>query len=68
MSEESLNAELLSLTAEIVSAHVSNNSVGIADLPMLIEQVHSTLANLGKEPEKTPPSVVAVGEHRPAAP
>jgi predicted transcriptional regulator len=60
MSEESSTADLLSLTAKIVAAHVSNNAVGIADLPQLIEQVHSTLANLGKEPEKAPERPVPV--------
>jgi predicted transcriptional regulator len=46
--------DLLGLTAEIVSAHVSNNPVAMADLPGLIAQVHSALTNLGKpapEPE-----------------
>src|SRR3546814_3652477 len=30
----------IDLTADIVSAHVSNNSVAISDLPMLIQKVH----------------------------
>lgn len=38
---------LLTLTADIVAAHVSNNSVGIADLPDLISRVHGALAGLG---------------------
>ena len=40
---------LLMLTADIVAAHVSNNSVGIADLPDLIGRVHTALANLGSK-------------------
>lgn len=40
---------LLTLTADIVAAHVSNNSVAIADLPTLIERVHTSLSGLGAE-------------------
>lgn len=46
--------DLLSLTSEIVSAHVSNNSVAMSDLPQLIEQVYRTLANVGNEPSNAP--------------
>jgi predicted transcriptional regulator len=38
---------LLGITAEIVSAHVSNNSVSVNDLPDLITEVHRTLSALG---------------------
>lgn len=37
---------LVTLAADIVAAHVSNNSVAIADLPLLIQNVHSALAGL----------------------
>jgi predicted transcriptional regulator len=37
---------LLTLTADIVAAHVSNNSVAVNDLPMLIQNVHGALANI----------------------
>jgi predicted transcriptional regulator len=39
---------LVTLTADIVSAHVSNNSVAVSDLPLLIQNVHGALASLGK--------------------
>ena len=39
--------ELLSLTSDIVAAHVSNNTVAVSDLPGLIEQVYKTLASVG---------------------
>jgi predicted transcriptional regulator len=39
-------AELLSLTSEIVSSHVANNSVSLADLPDLIQSVFSKLTDL----------------------
>jgi predicted transcriptional regulator len=47
---------LVTLTADIVSAHVSNNSVAIADIPQLIRSVHEALAGLGTktEPEAEP--------------
>lgn len=38
---------LISLTADIVAAHVSNNSVSVDDLPSLIQNVHGALATLG---------------------
>ena len=46
---------ILTLVAEIVSAHVGNNSVAISDLPLVIGHVHAALAGLG-EPV-APPSV-----------
>ena len=35
---------LLTLTADIVAAHVSNNSVAVNDLPNLIQNVHGALS------------------------
>jgi predicted transcriptional regulator len=43
------NETLIALTADIVSAHVSNNSVSVSDLPLLIQNVHTALASLGDE-------------------
>lgn len=37
---------IISLSADIVSAHVSNNNVAAADLPGLIKSVHSALAGV----------------------
>ncbi len=37
---------LITLTADIVAAHVSNNSVAVSDLPVLIGNVHGALAGL----------------------
>ena len=54
MSNGSSTSGLLSLTTEIVAAHVGNNTVPIADLPQLIDQVYKTLVNAGTEP---PPAV-----------
>ncbi len=38
---------LITLTADIVAAHVSNNSVAVSDLPILIANVHNALTGLG---------------------
>lgn len=53
MDTEDRQQDLLALTAEIVAAHVSNNSVNTEDLPALIEQVHKTLAGLGGDRSRT---------------
>ena len=37
---------LLTLTADIVAAHVSNNSVAVSDLPNLIQNVHQALTGI----------------------
>src|SRR3546814_16023337 len=42
---------LLDLTADIVAAHVANNSVSMAELPALIGNVHTALAGLGATAE-----------------
>ena len=62
MSESSSVGDLLGLTAEIVSAHVSNNPVSVNDLSGLIVEVHRTLSSLGSVParieiEKKAPAV-----------
>jgi predicted transcriptional regulator len=52
-----MNETLITLTADIVSAHVSNNSVAVNDLPNLIANVHGALSGLGarQEPEPVKP-------------
>ena len=60
MQADGAEPNLLELTAEIVSAHVSNNSVAVSDLPGLIQQVYATLAAVGKapaQPERPQPAV-----------
>ncbi len=47
MTAETPKAELLALTADIVRAHVSNNTVAVSDLPALIGSVHDSLSKLG---------------------
>jgi len=48
--QNELAETLIALTADIVSAHVSNNSVAVSDLPLLIQNVHSALEGLGGTP------------------
>ena len=48
MTEQSeMKETLITLTADIVAAHVSNNSVAVSDLAVLIGNVHGALAGLG---------------------
>ena len=47
MSDIPQGGKFIELTANIVSAYVSNNTVPSADIPALISQVHSALARVG---------------------
>jgi predicted transcriptional regulator len=54
--------QLIELTADIVSAHVSNNTVSLSDVARLVQQVHEALSGLGQapaapEPQKKEPVV-----------
>lgn len=49
MTEQTKHEDLLSLTTEIVSAHLSNNAVNTGEIPGIIEQVYKTLSNLNNE-------------------
>ena len=63
MNNESHSGDLLALTTEIVAAHVSNNTVTVADLPALINQVYHSLANIGQTtvvPTERPQPAVSV--------
>ncbi len=51
---------LLELTAKIVAAHLSGNSVPPADLPGLIRSVHDALASMGADPAPSPEPAVTV--------
>ncbi|NIJ35671.1 putative transcriptional regulator [Sphingopyxis panaciterrae] len=63
MSDQTDTSEMLvTLTADIVAAHVSNNSVAISDLAVLINNVHAALSNLGHQevPEEKPVPAVSI--------
>lgn len=60
MTELEVDPDVLALTAQIVSAHVSNNSVSVDTLVNVIHEVYKALATLGKDepvPEKLQPAV-----------
>jgi predicted transcriptional regulator len=46
MPDNSGTASFIGLTADIVSAYVSNNSVPATEIPALINQVHAALARV----------------------
>lgn len=51
MNEKTNESEelLLTLTSDIVTAHVGNNSVAVAEMPTLIASVYASLNGLGAE-------------------
>ena len=51
---------LITLTADIVAAHVSNNRVGIDQIAGLVTSVHGALAALGDVPAEQEPPEPAV--------
>ncbi|HXX02805.1 MAG TPA: MucR family transcriptional regulator [Xanthobacteraceae bacterium] len=46
MAEKSGESSYIQLTANIVSAYVSNNTVASAEIPNLINQIHSALVRI----------------------
>jgi predicted transcriptional regulator len=54
MSENPKSGEFIELTADIVSAYVSNNTVSAAEIPGLISQVHSALVRVSGGHGETP--------------
>ena len=62
MTDKVASAELIDLTADIVSAYVSNNSISAGELPGLIAEVYQALNRTGSgvvapEPEPLKPAV-----------
>ncbi len=60
MPDNNDNDDLLKLTENIVSAHVSNNAISSADLPELIRAVYAALGNVktaGEAPPTPEPAV-----------
>lgn len=47
-AQSDMNETLITLASDIVAAHVSNNSVAVSDLPVLITSVYGALASLGQ--------------------
>ncbi|MBO9580199.1 MAG: MucR family transcriptional regulator [Sphingobium sp.] len=54
---------LITLTSDIVAAHVSNNSVAVSDLPLLIQNVYGALSglrNVATPPQPKPEPAVSI--------
>lgn len=60
MSEDIDKLELLALTTDIVTSHLSRNPIDPNEIPRLIKDIYSTLATIGEadpEMEKPQPAV-----------
>ena len=53
--ESDMSEALITLTSDIVAAHVSNNNVTVDDVPALITSVYGALASLGQGEAKEDP-------------
>lgn len=60
MSETEQATDALTLTVDIVTAHLSNNAVSVDALPTLIQDVYRSLTGAGREPPETDKPVPAV--------
>ena len=62
-SQADMNETLITLTSDIVAAHVSNNSVAVGELAAVITSVYGALAGLGQAvvvEEKMPEPAVSI--------
>jgi predicted transcriptional regulator len=62
-SQADMNETLITLTSDIVAAHVSNNSVAVGELATVISSVYGALASLGQTvvvEEKAPEPAVSI--------
>lgn len=54
--EFDMTETLITLTSDIVAAHVSNNNVAVDEVPMLISNVYGALAGLGTDTAQEEPT------------
>ena len=66
--QNDMNETLITLTSDIVAAHVSNNSVALDDLSKLITQVYGALEGLGRPVEVVEELVVSLARVADASP
>jgi predicted transcriptional regulator len=52
MAEQPTDTNILGLTAKVVAAHVSNNTVSPTEVQSLIRQIYQTLSAAGNQPPK----------------
>ena len=69
MSDSTADGNYIELTAQIVSAYVSNNTVPASDISGLINQVHAALTRVSGKSGDTPaeqlkPAVVNISSKR----
>src|ERR1051326_4653914 len=55
MTDDTSGGSFIELTADIVSAYVSNNSVSAGEIPALISQVHAALMRVSGGPSDAQP-------------
>ena len=48
MPDDTTHDNLLGLTTEIVSAHLSSNQVSSDEIPLIIQKVYKTLSTIGQ--------------------
>ncbi len=58
--DNGFNETLITLTSDIVAAHVSNNSVAVSDIPLIIRSVHEALNSLTETESQEEPQEPAV--------
>ena len=61
--ESDMNETLITLTSDIVAAHLSNNNVSVDEVPGLITSIYTALAGLGQTvvvAEKAPEPAVSI--------
>ena len=61
--EIEMKETLITLTSDIVAAHLSNNNVDVDTVPVLITKVYHALASLGEQPvvvEERPEPAVSI--------
>ena len=54
MDDDNGNADYIELTADIVSAYLTNNTVAVGDLPSLIGEVHAALQRVSSGSMEAP--------------
>lgn len=50
MTDKPSHTDLLAFTTEIVSSHLSNNQTNGDEIPILIQKIYKTLANVEQDP------------------
>ena len=59
MNDNLHNTDTIELTADVISAYVSNNPVPVSELPSLIAQIHQSLTGLANGQATTPEEKLA---------